>query len=626
LDPATRLSNSRLPRSLNWLCCFAAITVWSQAVSADVQRVPAPKRSLASGLMPLDRMTSWHPGLNAVGGIPHRTNICATLDAATFGNGAVPATSAIQAAIDACPPGQVVALSAGTFLVNDHILINKGITLRGAGPQATLLVKSNGAIAGVDHGETDAQPIVIIGPERWPQVNNATSQNIVANGKHGSNTVTVARGQAFSPGQFVLVDANDYDAATWTDLPDRAGAPTDAKIWASDRVVFMRHKTPVEWVDDPFPESLSWFSRPGRPISEVKEIASVNGNTLTFSTPLHIDFPVAKASQVTAYTCEHVTYAGIEDLAVMRGSDGAIRLECAAYSWVKGVEISVWLGEGVAINNAFRIEVRDSYIHDAALSVPGGGAYALSFAKGSTESLVENNIIMNANKMMVARSSGAGSVVAYNYADNGLIQYNLDWQEVGLSGSHMAGGHAMLFEGNQSFNYDSDNTHGNAIYMTVFRNHLSGFRRDFPGLNNGRAAGLNYGSWWHSFVGNVLGVPDRMQGWTYQNNGLGTNPGDPFGGPPSIWKLGYQSGQWDQMADPKVLGTVIRQGNFDYVSNDVHWDGGTAQAIPDSLYLGAKPAFFGTRPWPWVDPLGTVKLHVLPARARYDAGTPFAQP
>jgi hypothetical protein len=33
--------------------------------------------------------------------------------------------------------------------------------------------------------------------------------------------------------------------------------------------------------------------------------------------------------------------------------------------------------------------------------------------------------------------------------------------EIGVNGSHMSGSHHMLFEGNDTFNMDSDNTHGN---------------------------------------------------------------------------------------------------------------------------------------------------------------------
>jgi hypothetical protein len=165
----------------------------------------------------------------------------------------------------------------------------------------------------------------------------------------------------------------------------------------------------------------------------------------------------------------------------------------------------------------------------------------------------------------------------------------------------------MLFEGNYSFNYDSDNTHGNSIYHTVFRNHLAGFRRSYAGMSNARAGGLMIGSWWHSFVGNVMGTAGRMAGWTYTGGNFA-----------NIWTLGYDPQDWDQDADPQVLSTILREGNFDYVTNQVRWDT-VAQALPNSLYLAAKPAFFGSNPWPWVDPTGTTKLYTLPAKARFES-------
>lgn len=583
------------------LFCFAVAAIRAPGLSAQI--------------LPADRTTVWNPGLNAIGGIPARTTIFRTLSPSGGDDSA-----AIQAALDACPAGQVVKLSAGTFTVNDYVLVHSAITLRGSGPGVTTLQKTNGAVAGQDHHGEDAQPIVIVGPGRWPATDDATSRNLTANGVKGSLSVTVTNGSGFAAGQFVLLDADEYDAAAWTALPNRNGAPTSVRIWASDRAVFMRHDPPEDFIDDPFPDSLTWFSRTGRPVSEVKQILSVSGNVVTFTSPLHIDYPVSKASQLTRYVDTHVQNAGVEDLSTTGASDGSIRFEAAAYSWARDVEVRTWYGEGVAINDSFRIELRDSYIHDAAYPSPGGIAYAVSLANGSSEALVENNQILKANKMMVARCAGAGSVVAYNYADDGLIIYDLTWQEVGLNASHMVGSHHVLFEGNEAFNYDSDNTHGNAIYMTVFRNHLTGFRRDYPGLSNGRTAGLNYGSWWHSFVGNVQGVSGGMSGWTYDNSGTGSDPTDPFGGPPSIWKLGYQAGEWEQSADPKVLGTVLRGGNFDYLTNSIHWENVTPQTIPNSLYRSTRPSFFGSTAWPPIGPDVSGYVHTIPARACFDQG------
>ena len=49
------------------------------------------------------------------------------------------------------------------------------------------------------------------------------------------------------------------------------------------------------------------------------------------------------------------------------------------------------------------------------------------------------------------------------------------------------------------------------------------------------------------------------------------------------------------------------------------------RTIPKSFYLTGKPSFFGANPWPWVEPT-TGTTSTLPAKARYDAGTPNTVP
>jgi len=91
---------------------------------------------------------------------------------------------------------------------------------------------------------------------------------------------------------------------------------------------------------------------------------------------------------------------------------------------------------------------------------------------------------------------------------------------------------------------------------------------------------------------------------------------------------------WDDFApypmDAMVRTTALRHGNFDYVTNSVNWDPTISERVlPASLYLRQRPAFFNAGRgyvWPWVEPLGATKLYTLPAKARYDAGTPFIQP
>jgi hypothetical protein len=590
----------------------------------------APDADLA--FLPADRATKWNPGV--LGGIPARTTVCANVSAATYGNGGTDATSAIQAAINGCPAGQVVQLSAGTFRVSTgggYIQIAKGITLRGAGPGQTILQKTDGAKPNTEATGASPSPIIIVGPARWANPPGfASSTNLSVDGVKGSYSVTLASGSGFAAGQVVLLD--ELSGAAWQTDPGGRG-----QVWASSdwRVVWQKHN-PGQPTDDPLnlpanaanQDAFMWFSRLDRPTAEVKEIASVSGNTITFTTPIHITYRTANTAQLSRYGADvqHVKSAGVEDLSVIGGDNGQIRFEWAASSWARNVESSVWHDEGFAINNSFRIEIREAYVHDAAWAQPGGAGYAISFAAGSSESLVENSIIVRANKVMVSRSAGAGSVIGYNYVDEGYINTNGAWQEVGLNGSHMVGPHHMLFEGNYGFNYDSDKTHGSAIYHTVFRNHLSGVRHAFVNPHTGatiddvlqsgngpqRCAGLGFYSYWHSFVGNVLGRPGLMSGWIYETRFGGGGHG--------IWMLGWDD--WNPYpVDPKVASTTLRDGNFDYVTNTVRWDR-AAQTIPNSFYLSAKPAFFGSLTWPWVDPTGTTKLYSLPAKVRFDAMSP----
>src|SRR5262249_42531027 len=155
----------------------------------------------------------------------------------------------------------------------------------------------------------------------------------------------------------------------------------------------------------------SWFSRPDRPTSEVKQIASVSGTTITFTTPIHISYRKSHAAQLSRYAQPHVTNAGVEDLTLTGGDAGNLRFNWAALSWARNVESTNWHGEGFAVHSSFRVELREFYVHDAAWAQPGGGGYAISLSAGTAEVLIENGISIRANKVMVARSAGAGSVV-----------------------------------------------------------------------------------------------------------------------------------------------------------------------------------------------------------------------
>lgn len=608
--------------------------------------------------LPSDRVTTWLPGVTYNGGIPSGSwPVSATLSP-SGGDDVTPIQNAINAAHAAHPNGVVVALTAGTFNFNSgFVLIPSHTVLRGAGAGNTILIATNGATTNSDQPGKHVAPLVIIGPNRYDNgpSGDPASINLTADAVAGSYSVNVATTTGLSVGLHIKLD--EVSGATWQTDPQGMG-----QILASSdfRVVWQLHKPGLQ-TDDPitYPASgskpnnaalgngsdaASWFSRQDRPQAEVKEIASISGSLVTFTTPIHIAYRVSHFAQVAPYQAgvsAFTVQGGLEGVTGKNGDDGCFRFSWAARSWMKNVEVTNWLGEGVAIDNSFGCELRDSYIHDAAWAQPGGAGYAVSLSFGSSEFLMENSISIRANKVMVARAAGAGSVIGYNYVEDGYINTNGSWIECGINGSHMVGAHHMLFEGNQAFNWDSDKTHGNATYHVVFRNWLLGQRKSFVNPLDGqtyddstqsghgpyRASGPAAFGYWHSFVGNVLGVSGQMTGWTYEDDSNGVM----VSGTKAIWALGWDdwvSAYPNVKPDINVSSgsrAILRDGNWDWLTKSVHWHNSAAAPLPNSFYMSGKPAFFGTNTWPWVDPTNG-NTYTLPAKARYDAGTPNVVP
>jgi hypothetical protein len=615
-----------------------------------------------------DRIASWSTaGLQSVGGVPSaKWPVC---NATPLTPGGGDDAAAINAAIQGCPAGSVVQLGPGTFTMGkgNYVALTKGVALRGAGAGKTILKNPlNVPATPSSQSAADTTPIVIVGPGRWNDFDGdahggaptayqpAFMQLLTSDGAAGSSTVTVGDPSLFSKGQLVLVD--ETSNAGWQ--PDAAG--TSTSIWASSdyAVTWERHSpqnNTTSVIDDPVQtdvtptndnnfagsgtgnDAASWFCRQDRPQNEIKEIASVSGNKVTFATPLSKAYRTANHAELTTFTGAnaHVRNAGVEALTLAGGGDGALRFENAAYSWARNVEVTGWYGEGVAIDRSFRVEVRDSYIHDAAWAEPGGAGYSISLAEASSEVLLENDISIRANKVIVARSSGTSSVLAYSYLDEGYIATTEGWIEAGINGSHMVGAHHMLFEGNEGFNMDSDSTHGNSTYQTYFRNYVTTVRSKFTNPYTGdtvddrtgsggprRAASPSAYSYNLSFLGNVMGDPTVV---TAANGYVDEETTSNWGGPGGmIWLLGWNP-KPPYTPDPHVAENVLRDGNWDSLLGKQTWLNGKATTLPDSLYLASKPAFFGSSEWPWVDPT-TGTVHTLPAKARYDAGTPNIVP
>jgi len=591
--------------------------------------------------LPPDRVTTWNPGRNSVGGIPNRTTIYRTINPSGGDD-----TATIQNALDTCPANQVVLLGPGTFHLSGHglVITRSDITLRGSGPDSTTLLQQ----------QTGVYPVVTIdGGGYWGQPANLTS-----NASKGTTSVTTTTNPGWSVGEIVVVDQVYDPNLTWYDTYYGDQGLGDYQGWGEGRTG---------------PVAAS------RPIGQTMEIASITGSgpyTITFTTPFHIDFLTSKTAHIVRLVDgggvlkPSVKNVGIEDLYGAWGHDGDgggnFVFLTASYSWVKHVESDQSRGGSVAFIGTFRCVLRDSYLHHPSEfpPSPGGAGYGIVIDSYASDNLIENNISWAFNKVVVMRGSGGGNVIAYNYMQDGFGASYPDQVETGLNASHMTTPHYELFEGNESWMFGSDSRWGNSIYITVFRNSLTAHRMAYPPLNtysysdangtfyfedaHGRVAGmLSNHHWWYSFVGNVLGYSGHtllgnprstfsvpQTSWIFEKSSFGDDSIVP------MWTLGVKDSVNANAEGPgqdtTVVARALRDGNYDYVTNSVRWNGiggtgvGTTPnpvpVIPDSLYLNSKPAFFGSNVWPWVDPFGSTKTYTLPAKARFDAGTPNAVP
>ena len=114
-----------------WLGCFLFFVF---LVALD--------ESASAEIIPSARRITWEGNVGISGDIPNRTTIFASVKDSPYnaaGNGTTDDTSAIQNAINACPPGQVVHIPAGTYKISSKIRIKSGITVRGDGKRETIL-------------------------------------------------------------------------------------------------------------------------------------------------------------------------------------------------------------------------------------------------------------------------------------------------------------------------------------------------------------------------------------------------------------------------------------------------------------------------------------------------------
>jgi hypothetical protein len=291
---------------------------------------------------------------------------------------------------------------------------------------------------------------------------------------------------------------------------------------------------------------------------------------------------------------------------------GGIDMSNTAYCWVRDVQTDETIGGmHISMTGTYRSVVRDSYVHHSADYGFGHDCYGIVLRCGAAENLIENNIVRYMNKPIMFNVSGGGNVIAYNYADNSWASPP-EWQEVNVD-CHCSFPHMELMEGNLAPHMGASTTHGNAGYLTYYRNvATSQFAApavagaDVTQTGNVTALQFDGGDVGMNVLGNVLGT-----------DGVSATLDAYDAGPISVFELGANGAGASDVAAT----SLFRHGNYDYVTHAVSWDAtATSHTLPPSFYRAQKPAWWpsGT-PWPWAGSDLSPMVGTLPAKARSDA-------
>jgi hypothetical protein len=530
--------------------------------------------STQTSIIPADRRILWEGNVGIPGGIPNRTDICATIDASTYGDGSTDAAPAIQAALDSCPDDQVVLVPAGTYRIDSTVYVRSHRVLRGAGMDQTIIsfqgpADGRHAIAMWGHpGLTGGDPAVAI----------------TAGADKGSQTITVASTAGAQVGEIMLVDQlNDGD------LVDSEGV--QAKCTHCGR------------------------EDGDRTLGQLVEVTAIAGIDITFPPPLYVTYAGNSPEASFALPDQFIRWAGVEDLTLTQPNVSArylIELQAAQFCWLKNVEVERVDWRAVWVQQSLQSEISGCYFHESINGYGRSHGYGVLLTSFSSANLIENNILRTLDGGFIQTSGASGNVIAYNYTIDS--RFDDDWWLTGSPTINHAPHPIMnLWEGNVGYQVSGDFIWGSSSHNTVYRSRSLGWQSETITANN-NAVAFGKKNTYMNVVGCVLGTEGRSTRYEVL-------PGQPYdvSSEISIWALGVMHPDAD---DPNVAATLLRHGNYDYVNTDTIWDPEIEeQTLPPSLYLSAKPAWFGDVPWPPIGPDVPTLTEKIPAQLRFEALT-----
>jgi hypothetical protein len=567
----------------------------------------------SQGQVPSSRTVDWTRA-GIPGGIPSANwPICQTISP----SGGADDSVTIQNAIASCAAGSVVKLKAGTFTLHRSsrvcpglsddgtrgvfragLCLNKGVVLRGSGPDQTVLNYGDGA------------SIVSLGLT-FLSSSQVVATTVTSGATKGSTQLKLSSTSGLSVGSFIVVSqTNPTDPADGNPLVSVNGYGGACNYCGHD-----------------LPNSV---------MTQIEKITAVNGTTITVEIPLYFDY----TNGPFIYPLTMVQNAGLEDLRLQptasSGSGGYyknIDLESCAYCWVHNVETDKAVDlANIYLSDVYSTEISNNYLNDG-YNHNSGLSYGIYLVYRASNNLVQNNIIRKARHSTPTEGGSSGNVFAYNYAiDPYMGEYPNSLPETQSHGAHSF---MNLYEGNVYPNIEFDFTHGSASHHTIWRNYvnLTSTNPNTGSLMTGAifAFADAYYSNYLNVLGNVFGqYPSGCTATKYE-----INADDPQN--PSIYKLGYYDDGGTTCPNKalcsKVGKTILRGGNWDCTTGSVVWNNNVPpgsltstylppQTLPNSLYLSGKPSWFipTSAVWPPVDPAASTKVNKIPAQLCYESG------
>jgi hypothetical protein len=582
---------------------------------------------LSSGVISSTRAIDWsQAGLPA--GLPDATWTQCGATIAAYGG----APDTINTQIKSCASNQYVLLGPGTFNLSGSIDFShkSNLVLRGSGANSTFLVFS--ASSTVDCNLGNSTLIAMCSTDQTDFWSNPPVFMWTDGLSQGSTQITLSATTGIVPGSMLFLSQDDDG---YTGYP-ATGASVDngsyfvcADAYDTNPTTGCAYNGPDGTYPSPFTHRWQY---------EAVVATAVTGNVVTISPSIR--HPNWRAGQVpTAMVIQPLVSAGVEDLSIdaKDSSNVGFEIDISACNgcWVSGVTMKDYfnwgLGEGWSVHGQFQ----NNYVYNG--DGTGSDPYGMRFYT-TADNLIVNNIYHHIRASVVFDEPDVGTVLAYNYSVN---QWTGSDAMFLAFWPHSAGDDYELFEGNVSNGIVMDSSHGGHLNETMYRNFNTGWEscangncgsdptKDFGTTPTSWPYAMRYGN----VIGNVSGTPGFHTVYA----------GSSFGGCSENQCAIYNLGEVNSAvtppipSDPLVASTMLRWGNWDTVTGDTRFCGGSTDTgwsstcagksevptaapvypntvptkgdtaagqdpLPASLYYVNKPLWFGSAPWPAIGP------------------------